>query len=164
MAALFAGRMAALRRLPASIAERGCRAELDAGRSHGFSKSDRFCSLNERSGAPWSRKRPSRAGYETRCVGEGQIFDNGLSRQDCALPRRAPKSCLRDRRFVAMLRRNIHIPFDREKPPSNPNFPFVRCGKGGGCIGGTVNLCLLSPLDGTKRGCQRTPAAILTLR
>ena len=95
--------------------------------------------------------------------GRALRFPSG-SRQDCALHPYASKSHLRDRCFVAMLRRSIRILFDREKPPSNPNLSFVRCGKGEGCAAWAVNLCPRTPLDGTKRGCQRTPAAILTLR
>ena len=52
----------------------------------------------------------------------------------------------------------------REKPSSKPDFPFVRCSNDGAHAKAAVNLCSRSPLDGTKRGCQRTPAAILTLR
>ena len=99
-----------------------------------------------------------------RAGDEGLASHAGLSRQDCALPECASESALQDRCFVNALQRNIDIPFGREKPPSNRDFSFVRCGNGSGCFKGTVNLCPPSPLDGTKRGCQRTPAAILTLR
>lgn len=70
----------------------------------------------------------------------------------------------KDPRFVALLQCSMVFLFGREKPPRNPENRFVHCGKRQGGGGVTMNLCPNETLDGTKRGCQRTPAAILTLR
>ncbi len=84
-------------------------------------------------------------------------------RQTPLLPKRRAPFFI-DHCFVALLRCSIANLLARGKTPRFPENPFVRRGKWRGRRACTTILCPNEPLDGAKRGCQRTTAAILTLR